>query len=138
MKFYVATSLSRAKMHNQVRDALISKGHELTYDWTLHGSVKMVSLDRLAEVGEREVKGIAQADVVVLLLPGGKGTHVELGLAAALKKPIILHSETKTPFKLGEEICAFYCLKGVKQIHCSMESLCQELPKVVETMVHYV
>lgn len=40
MKFYIATSLSRVTAHHIVRDTLKKCGHEISYDWTLNGSVK--------------------------------------------------------------------------------------------------
>jgi hypothetical protein len=61
--------------HNSVRDALKNRGHEISYDWTLHGSVKSVSKERLREVASLELDGISEADFVVVLLPGGNGTH---------------------------------------------------------------
>ena len=79
MNYYIATSLSRMTAHNVVRDALKKCGHEISYDWTLHGSVKSVSKERLREVAELELDGISKADFVVVLLPGGNGTHLELG-----------------------------------------------------------
>ena len=35
---------------------------------------------------------MAEADVLIVLLPGGHGTHVEIGAALALGKPVILHA----------------------------------------------
>ena len=55
MKYYIATSLSRVTAHHLVRDALKRFGHAICYDWTLHGSVKSVSLERLREVAIYEL-----------------------------------------------------------------------------------
>ena len=72
--------------HNMVRDDLKKCGHDLTYDWTLHGSVKSVSKERLREVASLELDGVSEADFVVVLLPGGNGTHLELGFSIAREK----------------------------------------------------
>ena len=39
-----------------------------------------------------EMAAVREADVLVVLLPGGYGTHVEIGAALALGKPVILHA----------------------------------------------
>ena len=64
-----------------LRDSLQTMGHEISYDWTLHGSVKSVSKERLQQVAMLELDGILEADFVVVLLPGGNGTHLEFGFA---------------------------------------------------------
>ena len=38
----------------------------------------------------REIDAVKAADFVVVLLPGGRGTHTELGAALALDKPVFL------------------------------------------------
>jgi len=90
--FYIATRLARDGEHNLVRDILQKAGHKLTYDWTVHGSVKKVSGERLRDVSELEFQGVREADFIVSLLPAGRGTHAELGAGAVLRKPTILHT----------------------------------------------
>src|SRR5271170_1584959 len=106
--FYIATSLSRAADHNRVRDALVINGYPITYDWTLHGSVKTSSVQRLAEVAQSETAGVLSAEILIVLLPGGFGTHTELGMALASGKKIILHSTDSDVFTACEKTCAFY------------------------------
>ena len=48
------------------------------------------ALARHAEIAVQELNGVCEADVLVVLLPGGFGTHVEIGAALALGKPVIL------------------------------------------------
>lgn len=123
MKYYIATRLDQIEKHNHIRDLLTQKGHEITYDWTAHGNQKHTSSERLNEIAHLELEGIAQADFVIVLLPGGKGTHTELGLSVGLKKPTLIHSETNTPFSLGEETCAFYYLSQVEQLCCTLDDI---------------
>ena len=101
MKYYIATSLSRMPAHHVVRKGLKAFGHEVSYDWTLHGSVKSTSVERLQEVAMFELNGILEADFVVVLLPGGMGTHVELGFSIGNHKKIFLHTEDPALFDLG-------------------------------------
>ena len=120
MKFYIATSLSRMTAHQTVRDTLKKWGHEISYDWTLHGSVKSVSRERLREVASLELDGVSQADFVVVLLPGGKGTHLELGFAMARGKKVFLHTEDSLVFELGPQTNAFYHHPDVTCLHCPL------------------
>lgn len=107
MKFYIATRLENHIEHNSVRDRLRAIGHEITYDWTTHGSVKNVSADRLREVAEAELRGVINADYVVVLLPGGRGTHTKLGIALAVGRPVIIRG-TDEALGVSSETCAFY------------------------------
>ncbi len=120
MKFYIATSLSKASAHNTLRDALTKYGHEISYDWTLHGSVKSVSKERLQEVALLELEGVLAADFVVVLLPGGGGTHLELGFALAKGKRVFLHSEDPLVFELGPQTNAFYHHPDVTALSCPL------------------
>ncbi len=113
MKYYIATRLENAAGHNALRDLLNGAGHKLTYDWTRHGSVKDKGRAVLAQVAENEIEGVREADFVVALLPGGRGTHTEIGAALALGKPTIIHdSDARTDidgaFSYGAATCSFY------------------------------
>jgi hypothetical protein len=123
MKYYIATSLARAAAHNLVRDALEKFGHALCYDWTLHGSVKSVSFERLREVAIFELGGIAEADFVVVLLPGGKGTHLELGFALGNNKKVFLHTEEPSLFELGPQTNAFYHHPHLIRLCCPLDNI---------------
>lgn len=120
MKFYIATSLSRAPAHNMVRDILKNCGHEISYDWTLHGSVKSVSKERLQEVALLELEGLSEADFIIVLLPGGSGTHLELGFSIARGKRIFLHTEDSLTFELGPQTNAFYHHPDITRLHCPL------------------
>lgn len=120
MKYYIATSLSRITDHNLVRDTLKKFGHAISYDWTLHGSVKSVSTERLQEVAIFELNGVSEADFVIVLLPGGKGTHLELGFAIGNNKKIFLHSEDPSLFDLGPQTNAFYHHPDLTRLCCPL------------------
>ena len=44
----------------------------------------------MIEYATFESQGILDSDVVIILLPAGRGAHIELGMALALNKRIIL------------------------------------------------
>ena len=132
-KFYIATSLKRIEEHNILRDALLAKDWEITYDWTLHGSVKKTSFERLKEVGYKMTKGVFDADVVIVLLPGGKGTHTELGMALAKNKKIVIHSESPHSFSLCDETIAFYHKEDILQLTCPLIDIVDVLWNKLQT-----
>ena len=92
MKFYIATHLENTMEHNLCRDLLRQLGHEITYDWTVN-PYEPVEESKLSETAELEVNGVKEADYVVVILPGGIGTHVELGAALTLGKDVLLVAE---------------------------------------------
>ncbi len=117
MKFYIATRLENHAAHNEVRDALTALGHQITYDWTIHGPVWRQGAKVIAKTAEAELNGVREADFVVVLLPGGRGTHAELGIALALDKPSLICAPGASPLlTVAPETCAFYWHPLV--IHC--------------------
>lgn len=108
MKYYIATRLENHQAHNVVRDLLAQRGHQITYDWTVHGPVWRSGAARIAEVAELELRGVVEADLVIVLLPGGRGTHAELGMALSRGRRVLLHSADLAPFGAAPETCAFY------------------------------
>lgn len=124
MKIYIASKLENYRKVQAVRDALVSAGHSITYDWTLHGSVQGQGIERLKEVAENERRGVVSADAVVVLLPGGRGTHAELGMACALNIPVMLLADRADAyFRPDEYTCAFYWNRNVQHYACPNEQL---------------
>jgi hypothetical protein len=62
--------------------AQLPPGWAWSYDWTGH-----TFDDDPRRVADEDCAGIAQADAVVALLPGGPGTHWEIGYARGLGIP---------------------------------------------------
>ncbi len=117
MKYYIASGLENAAQVRALKAILDARGWEHTYDWTVHGSVQTEGLERISEVADAEVEGVLRADIIIVLLPGGRGTHVELGMAlagAALDGVldalrIVLYSpDPERDFGVGGKTCAFY------------------------------
>jgi nucleoside 2-deoxyribosyltransferase len=55
--------------------------------------------DGYAKIALAELAGVREADVLIVLLPGGYGTHVEIGAALGLGKPVILHAPIAKPWR---------------------------------------
>ena len=128
--FYVATAIERAADADHVADALIARGWPQTYRWTTHGGVQGDGEATIREVARAEIMGVLNADVVIVLLPGGRGTHAELGVALGVRafvddeddraSRILFHSTTGAEFDTSpgapEKTCAFYYAPGVERV----------------------
>jgi nucleoside 2-deoxyribosyltransferase len=116
LKFYIATGLENGVeggLYEQAKGLIESLGHTITYDWSVHGPVWREGRARLAEVAQQELNGVYLADVVLVLLPGGRGTHVELGAALVQRKPVILWKESPDHFGADANTSAFYHLPRI-------------------------
>lgn len=115
MKFYLASGLDNIRNASALREALERLGYPCTYDWMRHGAAFDRGWDGLADVAAAELKGVADADLVVVLLPGGRGTHVELGAALALGKPVVIldPDHAHKLYEMGPHMCSFYVHPGV-------------------------
>jgi nucleoside 2-deoxyribosyltransferase len=87
-RFYFSTKKTRLPEAAKLLEALTAEGWKRTFVWTDRDAGRK----HYPDLAQRELAGIRDADVVVVLLPGGFGTHVEIGAALALGKPILLHS----------------------------------------------
>jgi hypothetical protein len=109
-RFYLSTRKDRSAEGAVLSAALIAQGWSCTFDWA---ALKDVVPSRYGEIAKAEIAGVRDADVLVVLLPGGYGTHAEIGAALALGKPIIIHAPNQqvldTPYP-----CVFHFHPGVK------------------------
>lgn len=88
-RFYLATRKDRSGEAAGLVDALQALGWKRTFDWTDRDGIDTTSLSSIAVA---EIVAVREADALIVLLPGGFGTHVEIGAAIALEKPVILHA----------------------------------------------
>ncbi|MCQ1996498.1 nucleoside 2-deoxyribosyltransferase [Arthrobacter sp. zg-Y1171] len=124
-RFYVASSFRNIANVRYVAQTLESKGYVNAYDWTRNAAARdagTVTLDDLRSIGQQERDAVMGADVVVILLPGGKGTHVELGIAIAQGRRIVLHSADED-IKNPETTSTFYHLPEVERCHGTLDDL---------------
>lgn len=111
MKFYIASGLQNKENVQYVAAHLKACGLTHTYDWTQND--RSDSFEELKIIGEAERTGVLEADFLIVLLPGGKGTHTELGIALGHHKRVYLYSpnEDINNFSLTS---TFYFLEEVK------------------------
>src|SRR5260370_18430217 len=88
-RFCLSARKDRSKQAEPLLEALKSHGWERTLTWTPQDEG---STDGYGEIALKELDGVRDADVLIVLLPGGYGTHVEIGAALALGKQVILHA----------------------------------------------
>lgn len=81
MKAYIASSLDNADEARAITEALELDGWTITYRWFDHGSAQDRGEAGIREVAQAELDGVVGADLVIVALPGARGTHVELGIA---------------------------------------------------------
>jgi nucleoside 2-deoxyribosyltransferase len=124
-RFYVASSFRNIVNVLYVARTLESRGYVNTYDWTQNAPAHeagTVTLGDLRCIGQQEREAVMGADVVVVLLPGGKSTHVELGIAIAQNKRTILHSSDDVINNL-ETTSSFYHLPELEKCHGTLDDL---------------
>ncbi len=85
----------------------------------------------MIEYAKLESKGIVDSDVVIILLPAGRGAHIELGMAMALNKKVFLCSVTKEEFSI-ENTVAFYELPKIVKLIGTAEENLKEIIKYME------
>ncbi|KMY42840.1 group-specific protein [Bacillus sp. FJAT-27916] len=120
MKFYIASSFKNIEKVRYVSKILKEKGFTHTYDWTLNENI--TTLEELKEIGQKETNAVIEADFVVVLLPAGKGSHVELGIAIGNSKKIYLYSSDNEVDNL-ETTSTFYQLSEINKCIGTLDEL---------------
>ena len=131
MKYYIASSFSNIETVRIVSGRLKNLGFRHTYDWTQNE--RGATIDQLREIGQKEKEAILEADFIVVLLPAGKGSHIEFGIALGQNKTIYLHSPNGEVDDV-ETTSTFYHLPGVEKCTGTIEELI-DLVYEAETIV---
>jgi nucleoside 2-deoxyribosyltransferase len=118
-RFFLSTRKDRSEEADALSIKLKAHGWERTFAWTDKDGADS---EGHAAIALAELKGVREADVLVVLLPGGYGTHVEIGAALALGKPVILLAPDRrtleTPY-----LCVFH-------YHPAVTLLISEIPDI--------
>ncbi|UYZ24063.1 nucleoside 2-deoxyribosyltransferase [Mesobacillus jeotgali] len=128
-KFYVASSFRNIDAVNYVTKQLVNKGYVHTYDWTKNAQAredKTSTFEDLIEIGQNEKNAVLESDFIVVLLPGGKGTHIELGIALGLEKKIFLYSPDGA-INHFETTITFYHLPEVEKCYRTLDELIEKI-----------
>ncbi len=114
MKFYIGSGFKNCELVNYYSKVLQENGWEHTYNWTKNIS-NNPTVEDLIKYSKLEQNAIIDADVIIILLPAGRGTHIELGMALALNKKIFLCSASEDEFSI-ENTVNFYQLPQIKKV----------------------
>ena len=120
IRYYIASRLENAPRGPDLKAILDARGCWVhTYDWTVHGSVQNEGEEVIRTVARMEAHGVERADVVIVLLPGGRGTHVELGMAIGFGNAshiLVLSESAEIDFGQDGRTCAFYHHSDVDRV----------------------
>ena len=114
MNFYIGSGMKNCELVNYYAKILKENDWKQTYNW-VENINEDVSIEDMTVYAKLESQGIIDSDVVIILLPAGRGAHIELGMALALNKKIFLCSATKEEFSI-ENTVAFYGLPSIVQL----------------------
>lgn len=114
MNFYVGSGKNNCKLVDYYAKVLKENGWTQTYNWVENINDDLY-IEKIVEYARLEKKAIFDSDVVVILLPAGRGAHIELGMSLALNKKIFLCSDSKEEFSI-ENTVAFYELPNITQL----------------------
>ncbi|MEO4054888.1 nucleoside 2-deoxyribosyltransferase [Solibacillus sp. CAU 1738] len=119
-KFYVASSFQNIEAVRFVSEHLKNKGYVQTYDWTKNKRASHIK--ELKAIGQAEKKSVIEADFLIVLLPAGKGSHIELGIALGLGKKIFLYCLNNEVINF-ETTSTFYHLSEVEIVIGTIDEL---------------
>jgi len=125
-KFYVASSFKNIDTVKYVCNCLINRGYFHTYDWTQNN--RAATLEDLRVIGQYEKESVLESDFVIVILPAGKGSHIELGLALGQEIPIYLYSPNNDIDDF-ETTSTFYHLDGIVKCTGTIDSLIEQIDK---------
>lgn len=128
MNFYIGSGMKNCELVNYYSKILEEKGWKHTYNWAKNINGDETIKD-LIEYSKLEQQGIIDSDVVIILLPAGRGTHIELGMALALNKKIFLCSETKEEFNIKNTV-NFYLLPNIVRLVGTADENLKEIIKL--------
>lgn len=128
MKFYIGSGMKNCELVNYYSKILEENDWEHTYNWAknINGDE---TVDDLIEYSKLEQQGIIESDVVIILLPAGRGTHIELGMALALDKKIFLCSATEDEFSVKNTV-NFYQLPNIIKLVGTADENIKEIIKL--------
>lgn len=113
-RFYIGSGIKNFEAVERYAKTLKENGWKQTYNWVeeINGDVTRENMRKYANL---EKQGIEESDVVIILLPAGRGSHIELGMALALSKKLFLCAEREEDFSLPNTV-AFYELPNVVKL----------------------
>ncbi|GGH60281.1 hypothetical protein GCM10008014_34670 [Paenibacillus silvae] len=130
-KFYIASSLKNIENVRYVSDQLKGMGFIHSYDWTQND--KVTSIDQMRDIGRKEMAAVKKSNFIVILLPAGKGSHIELGIALGNSIRTYLYSPNDELDDI-EKTSTFYHQDAVHKCKGTLEELIQYIRKDQESV----
>ncbi|MGD6993212.1 nucleoside 2-deoxyribosyltransferase [Sutcliffiella horikoshii] len=128
-KFYIASSFTNINKVREVSSILKNNGFIQTYDWTQNE--RAATLENLKDIGSKELSAVLEADFLIVLLPAGKGSHIEFGIALGQGKKIYLFSENDDIDNF-QTTSTFYHIDSVEKIMGTIEDLVKRVSQEKE------
>lgn len=124
MKVYVAGKYEEKEAVRYVQKQLHNMGHTITHDWTgedLGDRTGVVAASYLRMCAEKDVKGVENADAVVLLNhKNGFGLMCEMGIAIAHKIPVFI-IDAKLRDTVFFYLPGVYCVDKLSEVFAILE-----------------
>jgi len=127
MKFYIGSGFKNKDMVNYFSDKLCHFGLISTYNWA-RVDVFEETIEDLILFSNQEKKAIEESDIVIIILPAGRGSHVELGMALSLNKKIYLCAMSPEEFDIKNTV-DFYQLPCITRLSGTPDEIIEEILK---------
>jgi len=124
-QIYVASTLSNWERILFVCQQLEQCGITITYRWCDWKQKTMEVAQKWdPTIAEDELKGVWDANCILAVMPGERGSHFEMGAAYVLHKPIVICDDTDG----SARPVAFHKLPGIERY----DNLPQSIDRAVE------
>ena len=128
MNFYIGSGFKNCELVNYYSKILEENGWHHTYNWSKNITGDE-TIEDLVQYSKLEQQGIIDSNVVIILLPAGRETHIELGMALALNKKIFLCSTTEDEFTIQNTV-NFYQLPQVNKLVGTHDEMISQILKI--------
>ena len=125
MKFYIGSGFKNVDRVRDLSNELKKLGW--TYNWA-EVEVGSETREELVTYSRLELAAIEDSDIVIIILPAGRGTHIEMGYAMALGKRIVLYTSDEEEFSLDNTV-NFYQIPEIEKIVGDKETLIKRLTR---------
>jgi hypothetical protein len=112
--FYIASAYGNKKQVSEMAKILKMFGWFQTYDWTILPASDSEEEARLR--GIAEINGVRDCEIMIILLPGFKGTHTELGIALGMGKKVYIYAPEQDCFLQDGLPIPFYFHPSVTRV----------------------
>ncbi len=127
MKFYIGSGFKNVDRVRDLSNELKKLGWIHTYNWA-EVEVGSETREELVTYSRLELAAIEDSDIVIIILPAGRGTHIEMGYAMALGKRIVLYTSDEEEFSLDNTV-NFYQIPEIEKIVGDKETLIKRLTR---------